>query len=108
MTAVDSLVPSVPVDTAVVATSVATYRTTNLGAALIGSELTQYQALKDRGRTKSGTVELALPQARLLAYRLVIPGDTIDLGAQRLGIVQAPDFGVGHPQPRGLDGGKGF
>ena len=83
MTAVDSLVPSVPVDTAVVATSVATYRTTNLGAALIGSELTQYQALKDRGRTKSGTVELVLPQARLLAYRLVIPGDTIDLGTQR-------------------------
>jgi YidC/Oxa1 family membrane protein insertase len=83
MTPADSAVALVPVDTAVVATAVATYRTTNTGASLIGTELTQYQALKDRGRTKSGTVELALPQARLLGYRLVIPGDTIDLGAQR-------------------------
>ncbi len=72
-----------PVDTATVKTAVADYRTTNQGAALIGASLTNYQALSNGGRTRSGIVELALPNERMLAFRLVVPGDTIDLGTQR-------------------------
>jgi YidC/Oxa1 family membrane protein insertase len=71
-----------PVDTATVKTAVADYRTTNKGAALIGASLTNYQALSNGGRTRSGTVELALPNERMLAFRLVVPGDTVDLGKQ--------------------------
>jgi YidC/Oxa1 family membrane protein insertase len=71
-----------PVDTAVIKTAVADYRTTNKGAALIGASLTQYAALSNGGRTRSGNVELALPGERLLGFRLVIPGDTIDLTKQ--------------------------
>ena len=81
----------VPVDTAVVKTPVAEYRTTNRGAALIGASLTQYQALSNGGRTRSGTVELALPNERLLGYRLVVPGDTIDLTKQLFRSEQTQD-----------------
>jgi YidC/Oxa1 family membrane protein insertase len=71
--------PTVPIDTITVGTSRAAYRITNLGAALIGAELRQYQVLANRGRTRGGPVELARPGDRLLAYRLVVPGDTLRL-----------------------------
>ncbi len=80
-----------PVDTATVKTAVADYRTTNKGAALIGASLTNYQALSNGGRTRSGTVELALPNERMLAFRLVVPGDTIDLGKQLFRSQQSQD-----------------
>ena len=80
-----------PVDTATVKTAVADYRTTNKGAALIGASLTGYQALSNGGRTRSGTVELALPNERMLAFRLVIPGDTLDLGKQVFRSQQSQD-----------------
>lgn len=81
----------IPVDTATVKTAVADYRTTNRGAALIGASLTSYQALSNGGRTRSGTVELALPNERMLAFRLVVPGDTIDLGRQLFRSQQSQD-----------------
>lgn len=84
-------VAAVPVDTAVVTTAVADYRTTNRGAALIGASLTQFQALSNGGRTRSGNVELALPNERMLAFRLVIPGDTIDLTRQIFRSSQSQD-----------------
>ncbi|WP_396204094.1 membrane protein insertase YidC [Gemmatimonas sp.] len=71
-----------PIDTATIRTKTADFRTTNKGAALIGASLTQYQALSNGGRTRSGTVELALPNDKLLGFRLVVPGDTIDLAKQ--------------------------
>ncbi|MCA2983217.1 membrane protein insertase YidC [Gemmatimonas sp.] len=80
-----------PVDTAVVNTAVADYRTTSKGAALIGASLTQFQALSNGGRTRSGTVELALPNERMLGYRLVVPGDTIDLTTQTFRSTQSAD-----------------
>ncbi len=80
-----------PVDTATVKTAVADYRTTNKGAALIGASLTNYQALSNGGRTRNGTVELALPNERMLAFRLVVPGDTIDLGKQVFRSQQSQD-----------------
>ncbi|MEN9509113.1 MAG: hypothetical protein RLZZ621_1676 [Gemmatimonadota bacterium] len=80
MTAADSAAnaaPVMPIDTAVVTTTPAVYRTTNRGAALIGASMQQYQALANKGREKGGSVELAMDGDRLLSYRLVIPGDTI-------------------------------
>ncbi len=50
---------AMPVDTAVVTTTQAIFRTTNRGAALIGVEMPQYLALSNKGRTKGGPVELA-------------------------------------------------
>lgn len=70
---------TLPVDTTAVTTSRAVFRTTNRGAALIGAELPQYRALRDRGRTKAEAVELANPGDRLLEFRLVVPGDTVRL-----------------------------
>lgn len=71
----------IKVDTSVFTTKPAIFRTSSRGAALISAEMTQYPALSNKGREKQGTVELALPQLPLLAYRLVVPGDTIDLRA---------------------------
>jgi YidC/Oxa1 family membrane protein insertase len=68
-----------PVDTTVVTTPRAVFRTTNRGAAMIGAEFPGYRALRDRGRIKAGPVELATAGDRLLGFRLVIPGDTIRL-----------------------------
>jgi YidC/Oxa1 family membrane protein insertase len=82
----DSASPAAPVvaavDTTAVTSSNAVFRTTNRGAALIGADMQQYQSLGSKGRTRGGPVELALPGDRLLSYRLVVPGDTIDLGKQ--------------------------
>jgi YidC/Oxa1 family membrane protein insertase len=72
----------VPVDTTVVTTPRAVYRITNRGAALIGATMTQYQSLSNKGRTKGDPVELAQDGDRLLSYKLVVPGDTIDLARQ--------------------------
>ncbi|QJR36866.1 membrane protein insertase YidC [Gemmatimonas groenlandica] len=71
-----------PVDTAVVTTTPAVFRTTNRGAALIGVEMQQYLALSNKGRTKGGPVELAKAGDRLLSFRLVTPGDTVALNTQ--------------------------
>jgi YidC/Oxa1 family membrane protein insertase len=69
----------VPIDTTLVKTTPAEFRTTNKGAALIGAAMTQYPALSNKGRTRGGAVELAAPGDRLLGFRVVVPGDTIDL-----------------------------
>jgi YidC/Oxa1 family membrane protein insertase len=73
---------TVAVDTAVVTSTNTAFRTTNRGAALIGAAMQQYQSLANKGRTRGGAVELAAPGDRLLSYRLVVPGDTIDLRNQ--------------------------
>lgn len=68
-----------PVDTTATTTSRAVYRTTNRGAALVGAQLTQYKTLTDLVKTKGDPVELANPGDALLAFRLVVPGDTVRL-----------------------------
>jgi YidC/Oxa1 family membrane protein insertase len=80
----DSTATAAPitVDTTVVTTPRAVFRTTNHGAALIGAELPGFRELRDRGRVKTGAVELANPGERLLSFRLVVPGDTIRLDQQ--------------------------
>jgi YidC/Oxa1 family membrane protein insertase len=82
-----------PIDTALVETARAGYRTTNQGAALIGAELRQYRELADRGRTKGGPVELANAGDRLLSYRLVVPGDTIRLDRTTFTRIEEPAAG---------------
>jgi YidC/Oxa1 family membrane protein insertase len=68
---------TLPLDTAVIETAQATFRTTNQGAALIGAEMRQYFALEDKARERGAPVELAERGDRLLAWRLVVPGDTV-------------------------------
>ena len=79
----DSAAPvAVAIDTTEVRGANAAFRTTNRGAALVGAAMQQHQALLNKGRTKGGPVELVLPNDKLLSYRLVVPGDTIDLAKQ--------------------------
>jgi YidC/Oxa1 family membrane protein insertase len=62
-------------ETTVVSTPVAAYRFTTLGAGPVSTEIKSYKALDGSGRN----VQLASASGRLLAYRLYLPGDTIDL-----------------------------
>ncbi len=71
-----AVAPQIAIDSTAVTTPRAIYRTTNRGAALIGAQMTQYAAL---GAATSEPVELATATDPLLAFRLVIPGDTIRL-----------------------------
>ncbi len=75
--------PVTPIDTTAVTTARAIFRTTNRGAALIGAQMQQYPTLANRSRTKGEPVELANPGDRLLAFRLVTPGDTVPLDRQQ-------------------------
>jgi YidC/Oxa1 family membrane protein insertase len=96
----DSLAPSVSaaplptIDTTLVKTALADYRTSSQGAALVGAAMTRYQALANRGRTKEGVVELAAPGDRLLSFRLVVPGDTIALDKQVFRTTESSANGV--------------
>jgi YidC/Oxa1 family membrane protein insertase len=45
----------------------------------VGAQFTQYATLKNRGKVKGEPVELANPGDPLLAFRLVVPGDTVRL-----------------------------
>ncbi|MBC8085827.1 MAG: membrane protein insertase YidC, partial [Phycisphaerae bacterium] len=77
----DSAAPVVtPIDTTVVETARAMFRTTNRGAALIGAEMRDYKALEYGTRVQGGTVELAGRGDKLIAFRFVSPaGDTVRL-----------------------------
>ena len=82
------------VDTTVSSTPRATYRTTNRGAALIGAQMTQYPTLKDRGKVKGEPVELSHPGEALLAFRLVVPGDTIRLDREVFRTTRSEENGL--------------
>ncbi len=77
----DSLLPQVArIDTSEVATALAIYRVSSLGAALVSAEMQNYRALESGGRKTDQPVELAQPGDRLLAWRMVFPGgDTVNL-----------------------------
>ena len=79
MAATPDSAPPRTIDTTATTTTRAVYRTTNRGAALVGAQMTQYPTLKNRGKTKGDPVELAQPGDPLLAFRLVVPGDTVRL-----------------------------
>ncbi len=70
--------PTIAIDTAVVVTQRATFRTTNRGAALIGAQMSDFKTLENKSRVKGGPVELARAGDRLISFRFVGPkGDTI-------------------------------
>jgi YidC/Oxa1 family membrane protein insertase len=83
----------VAVDTTVVTAANAAFRTTNRGGALIGAAMQQYQSLANKGRTRGGPVELASAGDRLIGYRLVVPGDTIDLATQPFATTKSEENG---------------
>lgn len=67
--------PSAPAETTVVSTAKASYAFSNVGAAPLSIVIRDYQNRAPSG----GLVELAAPGQALLGFRLVIPGDTVDL-----------------------------
>jgi YidC/Oxa1 family membrane protein insertase len=71
-------VPAVPVETVTVGGARATYRVSSLGGALVGARMESYRSLRPNVAAGS-QVELARPGETLLAYRLVVPGDTLAL-----------------------------
>ena len=89
----DSLL-AMPVDTTAVATARAVFRTTSRGASLIGAQMQQYKALRKGTRDTGDPVELANTGDRLIAFRLVTPGDTIALDRQIFRTTRAEANGV--------------
>ena len=72
----DSVVSAAAVaETTIVATPVAEYQLSTMGAIPLSVELKSYRALDGSNQN----VRLASASGRLLAYRLYLPGDTIDL-----------------------------
>ena len=70
--------PPARADTVTVATSRTTYRFSTVGAAPIGIQLNDYEALSG----DTGSVQLARPDAPLVSYELVrAPGDTLSMTA---------------------------
>lgn len=71
---------SIPVDTTVVETARAIFRTSNRGAAFIGAEMRDYRTMDPVTKKRAADVELALAGQHLIAFRFVGPkGDTINL-----------------------------
>jgi YidC/Oxa1 family membrane protein insertase len=73
-------------ETTVVSTPVANYQFSTLGATPIAAEIKAYKALDGSKRN----VHLASATGRLLAYRLYLPGDTIDLSRTVFRLERAP------------------
>ncbi len=88
----DASLSELLVDTVLVSTPLADYRTTNRGAMFIGATMTRYQTLSDRGRIRGAPVELS-DGDRLLAFRVVIPGDTIALDRRVFHVSESSDNG---------------
>ncbi len=82
--------PPARADTVTVATSRTTYRFSTVGAAPIGIQLNDYEALSG----DTGSVQLARPDAPLVSYELVrAPGDTIHLDQQTFSIDSSSSAG---------------
>jgi YidC/Oxa1 family membrane protein insertase len=67
----------------------------SLGARPVGAELRDYAAMDERGRRTTRSVQLVRPGDAIVGYRLVVPGDTIDLAtvpftATRTGDARSP------------------
>ena len=71
--------PGIAAETTVVETPRVRYRVSSLGARPVGAELRDYSAIGPDGRRTTRPVELMRAGDALVSYRLVIPGDTLDL-----------------------------
>jgi YidC/Oxa1 family membrane protein insertase len=83
----------VSADSTMVATDLATYRFVDVGAAPISLVINKYTNLARRG----SPVDLGAIGAPLLSYRLVIPGDTVDLSRVKFGRTSTGVPGPGNP-----------
>src|SRR5689334_9352965 len=68
-----------PAETTVVETAKVRYRVSSLGARPIGAELRDYNAMGANGKRTTRPVELLRAGDAIVGYRLVVPGDTLDL-----------------------------
>ena len=66
-------------ETTVVETARERYRVSSMGARPIGAELRGYMAIGADGRRTTRSVELLRAGDAMVGYRLVVPGDTLDL-----------------------------
>jgi YidC/Oxa1 family membrane protein insertase len=86
--------PAAPsADSTVVATDLATYRFVDVGAAPVSLVINKYDNLARRG----SAVDLGATGAPLLRYRLVVPGDTVDLSRVKFGRTSTGVPGPGTP-----------
>lgn len=85
--------PVVPADSTVVTTGLATYRFVNVGAVPASLVLHRYNNLATRGQP----VDLGTASGPLLRYRLVTPGDTVDLSRAAFARTSTGEPGLGNP-----------
>jgi YidC/Oxa1 family membrane protein insertase len=69
----------VAAETTTVVTGKVRYRVSSLGARPVGAELRDYVAMGPNGKRTTRPVEMMRPGDAIVGYRLVIPGDTIEL-----------------------------
>ncbi len=80
-------------DSTIVTTGLATYRFVNVGAAPASLVLHRYDNLATRDRP----VDLGATDGTLIRYRLVVPGDTIDLATTAFARTSTGTPGPGNP-----------
>jgi YidC/Oxa1 family membrane protein insertase len=80
-------------DSTIVATDLATYRFVDVGAAPVSLVINKYDNLARRG----SPVDLGAIGAPLIRYRLVVPGDTVDLSRVKFARTSAASAGAGTP-----------
>ncbi|MEX1186241.1 MAG: membrane protein insertase YidC [Gemmatimonadaceae bacterium] len=80
-------------DSTVVATDLATYRFVDVGAAPVSLVISRYDNIARRG----SPVDLGATGSPLLRYRLVVPGDTVDLSRVKFGRTSTGVPGPGSP-----------
>ncbi|HEY0969729.1 MAG TPA: YidC/Oxa1 family insertase periplasmic-domain containing protein [Gemmatimonadales bacterium] len=97
--AVPAAAPIGPVtaETTTVATELAVYRFSNIGAAPVAAEMRNYTSL--RGGEVGEPVELSRGTVPLLRYRLVVPGDTIALDRVPFTLTRGAAADSGVPAP---------
>ena len=86
-------------ETTMVSTTVANYQFSNIGAMPVAVELKAYKALD--GSTRN--VQLGSTSRHLLAYRLLLPGDTISLNRTPFQVEQGQDLLTYRATVRGID-----
>ncbi|CAN5661982.1 membrane protein insertase YidC [soil metagenome] len=84
---------TVRADSTAVTTELATYRFVNVGAAPVSLVIHRYDNLARRG----SPVDLGATDSPLLRYRLVVPGDTVDLSTAAFARTSTGSAGPGSP-----------
>ena len=91
--------PATAAETTVVETAKVRYRVSSLGARPVGAELREYTGIGPDGRRTTRPVELMRQGDALVGYRLVVPGDTIDLSRVPFALVRGQASSGAAPAP---------